>query len=149
MSNFYPCQIEYEGLVYPSVENAYQAAKVNNPEDRKKFINITPGKSKKLGNQVLHWQNLREQLDKCEGYLDWHLKKLDVMEKLLRIKFKDQVLAKSLVDTYPETLIEGNTWGDTFWGTVDGIGKNNLGNLLMKIRKEIVDEKSRDSGGQL
>ena len=27
LSNFWPCVVEYEGTEYPSVENAYQAAK--------------------------------------------------------------------------------------------------------------------------
>jgi len=32
-------------------------------------------------------------------------------------------------------LIEGNTWGDTYWGVCRGRGSNNLGKLLMKIRE--------------
>ena len=35
-------------------------------------------------------------------------------------------------------LIEGNEWGDTFWGTCDGIGENHLGKILMRIRNEMV-----------
>ena len=38
-------------------------------------------------------------------------------------------------------LIEGNTWGDTFWGQVDGKGENKLGKLLMKIRDELMEGK--------
>lgn len=34
-------------------------------------------------------------------------------------------------------LIEGNDWGDTFWGMVDGEGENNLGKILMRVREEI------------
>ena len=34
-------------------------------------------------------------------------------------------------------LIEGNTWNDTYWGVCNGVGKNTLGQLLMKIREEI------------
>lgn len=26
--------------------------------------------------------------------------------------------------------------GDTYWGCVNGIGENNLGKILMKLRKE-------------
>lgn len=31
-------------------------------------------------------------------------------------------------------LIEGNNWGDTFWGVCNGRGENMLGKLLMEIR---------------
>ncbi len=37
----------------------------------------------------------------------------------------------------PEELVEGNWWNDTFWGVCNGEGQNNLGKILMKIRKEI------------
>ena len=36
-----------------------------------------------------------------------------------------------------EELIEENWWNDTFWGVCRGVGKNHLGQILMKIRKEI------------
>lgn len=35
LSNFYPCNVIYDGMRYPSVEHAYQAAKTNNVSDRK------------------------------------------------------------------------------------------------------------------
>lgn len=45
-------------------------------------------------------------------------------------------LAQSLMNTSPHELIEGNDWGDTFWG-VDlntNQGENHLGKILMQIR---------------
>ena len=33
--------------------------------------------------------------------------------------------------------MEGNTWGDRFWGVDGGEGENHLGGLLMKIRLEL------------
>jgi len=39
-----------------------------------------------------------------------------------------------LLQTGDEELIEGNKWGDRFWGVCKGKGKNNLGKILMKIR---------------
>jgi hypothetical protein len=36
-------------------------------------------------------------------------------------------------------LVEGNRWGDQFWG-VDlrtGLGENHLGKILMKVRDEL------------
>ena len=124
LSNFHPVTIQVGEETYPSVEHAYMAAKCANPEDRKQFRNptVTPGQAKRLGRGV----KLRH---------DWESIKLDVMECLLRKKFLEPVLAQQLVGTGTAELIEGNTWGDRFWG-VDGTGENHLGKLLMKIRDE-------------
>jgi ribA/ribD-fused uncharacterized protein len=46
-------------------------------------------------------------------------------------------LAKRLIDTAPAMLIEGNTWGDTFWGVCKGKGLNYLGLLLMLVRNKL------------
>jgi predicted NAD-dependent protein-ADP-ribosyltransferase YbiA (DUF1768 family) len=32
LSNFYPCEIEHQGIKYPSVENFYVAMKVNDQQ---------------------------------------------------------------------------------------------------------------------
>ena len=37
-------------------------------------------------------------------------------------------------------LEEGNNWGDKYWGTVEGEGKNMLGKLLMKVRAILSNE---------
>ena len=37
----------------------------------------------------------------------------------------------------PHELVEGNTWGDRYWGVYNGQGKNWLGRLLMQVRGEI------------
>jgi len=127
LSNFYSYKIEYEGLTYPSTENAFQAAKTLDQEERKLFTDITPGHAKRLGKKV----SLRP---------DWEEVKLVVMYDLLWQKFQDPELRKWLLVTSPLQLIEGNTWGDTFWGVCDGAGQNWLGYLLMKVRKNIESE---------
>jgi predicted NAD-dependent protein-ADP-ribosyltransferase YbiA (DUF1768 family) len=42
-----------------------------------------------------------------------------------------------LLETGDAELIEGNDWGDTFWGVCGGKGNNFLGKLLMEVRKEL------------
>lgn len=37
--------------------------------------------------------------------------------------------------TGEQQIIEGNTWGDTYWGTCNDVGHNHLGKILMKIRE--------------
>ena len=126
LSNFYPCLISYELDLYPTIEHAFQAAKTFNTKDRYLIRNsITPGKAKKLGRKV----SLRS---------DWNDVRIPIMTELILQKFtffKD--LENKLINTENSILIEGNHWGDTFWGVCNGIGENNLGKILMKVREQI------------
>ena len=66
------------------------------------------------------------------------------MKDIVRAKFsQNEELAKKLLATNDEYLIEGNTWGDRFWGTVNGEGRNQLGIILMQVRDELRAERSR------
>ena len=128
LSNFATCRVVYNGVLYPTVEHAYQAAKCLHDEDRKVFRFIdTPGEAKRWGRVV----TLRP---------DWESVKLSIMEDLVRQKFRNERLRKLLLETAGEELVEGNTWKDTFWGVCNGVGENNLGKILMKIREEILND---------
>lgn len=126
LSNFYPCNVPYEGLTYPSSENAFQAAKTLNMDARKVFIlpGMTPAMSKHLGRTIVLRPN-------------WDTIKLVVMADILASKFADADLRYQLVHTGDAELIEGNTWGDTYWGVCNGKGSNFLGKLLMDLRKSL------------
>lgn len=125
LSNFWPAPVYYDNVKYPSIENAYQAAKFP-PDARHQFTTITPQKAKKLGKKA--------NLD-----LRWHKEKVTVMRHLISQKFaKSTDLARKLIETYPKKIIEGNTWGDTFWGICNGKGDNNLGILLEQQRSYLM-----------
>jgi ribA/ribD-fused uncharacterized protein len=124
LSNFFLCSIEYEGMVYPSTEHAYQAAKTTNSALRAALF--TDGDAKQA---------------KHRGYgvplrPDWDRLRIGVMLDLLRIKFSIPALRDKLLATCDAELIEGNHWGDRFWGVCNGVGENHLGKLLMQIREE-------------
>lgn len=123
LSNFYWCRIEHEGIAYPSVEHAFQAAKTHDRDERKRIASLpTPRMAKRAGRKV----KLRK---------NWNSIRIGVMRTLLRKKFQHPELRDKLLATGDAVLIEGNYWGDTFWG-VDGEGENHLGRLLMEIRTE-------------
>lgn len=131
LSNFWHSPVEMDGLIYPTVEHAYQAAKCAILGDRK-FIQEakTPAKAKMLGQIV-------------KMVSDWEEIKVDVMRGLLYKKFvAGHSLARQLLATGDAYLEEGNTWGDRFWGTVNGEGKNWLGTLLMEVRESLKNEMS-------
>lgn len=125
LSNFYPSDVVLDGLIYPSVEHAFQAAKTEDARDRRVVQKApTPGAAKKLGRKV----TLRS---------DWENAKQGVMLDLLRQKFGQGELHDLLLGTDDAQLVEGNWWGDRYWGVVDGMGSNHLGRLLMQVREEL------------
>ncbi len=126
LSNFYPCWVGFEDVIYPSVEHAYQAAKCSDPNYRGTIRQAdTPGVAKRLGKMALLRQG-------------WEDVKLVIMERLLIKKFADFELGRDLKNTNDAELIEGNSWGDTFWGVCNGVGENHLGKLLMEVRDRLI-----------
>lgn len=126
LSNFWSAFVTLDGMEFPSVENAYQAAKTTDMDARKLFQDLFPGAAKALGKKV----TIRP---------DWEEKKVEIMADLLYQKFskRNPELRERLKATGSEELVEGNTWGDTFWGVCKGVGQNNLGKLLMRLRTRI------------
>ena len=127
LSNFSPVKIKFEDIIYPSVENAYQAAKTLSVSDREKISKVSASNAKRLGRLV----KIRN---------DWDTIKLAVMENLLREKFSNHIYKKLLLSTRNAILIEGNYWNDTFWGICNNKGQNHLGKLIMKIRNEYINQ---------
>lgn len=132
LSNFYPCIVEFEGLQYPSVEHAFQAAKTFDVEERKGFqVCPTPADAKHFGRKL----KLRP---------DWESVKVSIMETLVRDKFtrnwSEVNLAQLLLDTGDAYLENRNNYRDKFWGTVGGEGRNELGRILMKVRSMLTEE---------
>lgn len=129
LSNFYPCIVYFEGMAYPSVEHAFQAAKSLDTHVRQGFqVCPTPADAKGFGRKVA----LRP---------DWEDVKISVMKDIVRDKFtrnlSDVELSALLLATGDAYLEEGNNHRDTFWGTVNGEGRNELGKILMEVREEL------------
>ena len=125
LSNFFPVEMCVGGIIYPTLEHAYVAAKTNN-EEQKRFIQTieTPGLAKKYGRS-----------EDIELVPFWNDIKITVMKVLIAEKFKDGELLNKLLATEGQELIEGNQHHDTFWGECPlGNGKNMLGKILMEHR---------------
>lgn len=128
LSNFSSSLISYNGLVYFNAEAAFQAAKCDNDLAKFAFTKLDPSSAKKRGRQV----SLRS---------DWEEIKEQVMYDICYAKFtQNPSLGKKLIETGEEPLEEGNEWGDRIWGTVNGIGENKLGKILMRIREELINK---------
>lgn len=127
LSNFYACPVFYEGVVWPTAEHAYQAAKTHDELGKNHIKQAkTAADAKALGSKVIM-------------KLNWEHIKVGIMDQILRDKFGNHniILQDKLMATEDAQLVEGNTWNDRFWGVCDGQGQNWLGRLLMGIREDI------------
>lgn len=122
--------VKHKGQAYKTAEHLFQMAKCVKKIDKEKIRNAaTPKTAKILGRFV-------------EMRPDWEEKKVDIMEKVLRIKFKkNSRLNRLLRETGDVQLIHLNYWHDTYWGVCactqhKRTGQNMLGVLLMKLRAE-------------
>jgi N-glycosidase YbiA len=148
LSNFSPHPVFIEDIRFPTAEHAFQAMKTTDPGARQLIARLpTPGKAKRVGRQI----DLRP---------DWEDIKLEVMWFIVLAKFRQNTwIRRQLWLTRNAELIEGNHWGDRFWGmTLDNecgqrpetckwgnacadcrewTGENHLGKILMEVRREL------------
>ena len=137
LSNFYVADFTWRNNVFASGEHAFQAAKAYHIADSyigdmagyfDSVVNApTPAKAKYAGRSV--------KID----VKSWDAQKVAYMREIVHAKFADVPgLAGKLINTGAMMLVEGNDWGDSFWGRckVDGkmIGFNTLGTILMEER---------------
>ena len=124
LSNFWSCKIIIQDIVYPSAEHCYVAAKTTDITERKRIAAlVSPAQAKRFGRTLM----LRP---------DWMDIRLKAMEYIVRRKFQNPTMKALLLNTGDALLEEGNCWKDTFWGVCNGQGENNLGKILMKVRRE-------------
>lgn len=124
LSNFYHAPLRIIGIPYLNSEAAFQACKTLDTDVRATFSTVDPATAKKMGRKI----ELRPNWD--DG-----ITKVECMELCLWAKFSmNPELRKKLLATGDAKLIEGNNWGDTYWGVCKGKGQNILGKLLMEIR---------------
>jgi len=114
------------GFEVATLEHAFQLAKTLDPRARSEIAAAsTPGQAKRLGRGV-------------EMRAGWEESKCAVMEALLIQKFtRHAQLAHVLLGTGEADLVEGNSWGDTYWGVCNGVGRNQLGCRLMRVRMHL------------
>lgn len=117
-----------DGLVWPTCEHYYQAAKVPDTELADRIREApTPSRARDLGRST-----------EVRVRPDWHDVSIGVMTTAMRAKFVQHPrLAHQLLLTGQRPLIE-TTRNDYFWGTgADGSGRNTTGQILTEIRTEL------------
>jgi ribA/ribD-fused uncharacterized protein len=132
LSNFWDKDlVVYKRIVFPSSEHAFHVSKTIDPWEAMWVLQApSPGEAKRRGRRI----TLRS---------DWDEIKLEVMADINWQKFQAPRLAQQLLDTGDQELVEGNTWGDTFWGVCNGVGENHLGKILMLVRDALRLQKEK------
>ena len=133
LDNFQAFQIEFDGVLYQTVEHAYQALKFidTNKDVYNKIVNATSAyNAMTIAHDYKEYQNP-----------DWDNIKLEIMEKLLWTKVDQHPYVKQkLLSSKNYMLCEDSPY-DYFWGIGENrTGENNLGKLWMKIREKIANE---------
>ena len=129
-----------EGVTAKSAENIYQASKFEDPNAQLEVLGADTGyAAKKVANRLeSSGVPIRE---------DWSEVRVDKMREAVARKFADGTkLAKMLILTGEEDIIQGNTHGDNFWGVSppgNPNGKNMLGKILMKRRDELSSSRAK------
>lgn len=165
LSNFYRRKILWKGHWFPTSEHAYHSEKSNSEEYKTQLM--TQDEINKWNST--HDIKLKKELTTFEakafGSLerlaelgivdpDWFDKSIDVMDEISMYKYtQNKDIRQMLIDTGSEILVEGNNWGDIFWGCIkstDGtmnfkgqpiwVGQNHLGKSLMRVRSRLISE---------
>lgn len=126
LSNFHEVPFDHQGIIVPTAEHAFQAAKT--PQGTEQHARIleaeSPKKAKGLGRKVTlpgNWEDVKDE----------------VMLEIVSLKFTQNF---HLIDLLVETdgpIVELNDWGDSYWGAdiETGEGTNMLGRILMGLRR--------------
>ena len=85
-SNFYPCEMEYAGNVYASLEHAYQCAKMRNAGAPIGVVQLladthSAAEVKKLATEFMKHPTWHIRFQK-----NWAMVKLNIMRELLQLK---------------------------------------------------------------
>jgi len=132
-----------QGFLVPTSEHAYQAAKFVDIDAHKQVASAC---AEMLDPRVyadgLAAKEMAHSLIEqgAEVRLDWEIARDGIMLVSARQKFvRNRPILEKLIATEFEEIVEGNDWGDRYWG-VDPVGsrngKNMLGKILMRVRDE-------------
>lgn len=159
LSNFWPVRLSYRGREFPTVEHAYQWSKFDEnilghlSRDTQQEISGTLGAESLALPGVFHSatkpglvKKLAELLVKRGLQRDnWDDIRVDKMIDLTLRKYCNPDLKAKLLATGQHYLLEGNDWGDVFWGACQEEGRyrgrNMLGLILMNVRNKVREGK--------
>ena len=127
-SNFSPHSVKRDGVVYPTAEHAYHAAKFDDEKIKDEIRQAgSPLEAYDLGKKY-----------KAQRKPNWDEIKVNELYNIVKEKTtQHQEVKSALLATGTEEIVEENP-NDDFWGSgQDGNGQNHMGKIIMKIRNEV------------
>lgn len=125
LATSYPVDVRLDGVIYPSVEHALNAAKTLDPAEREKIREAnSPQVATRIGLSV-------------SPRPGWGQLRIPIMRDLLLQKYSFPELADLLLLTDRAELVNGNIHGERFWGVCYGKGGNWTGRLTTNIREQL------------
>jgi ribA/ribD-fused uncharacterized protein len=126
--------IEIDGVVYPTVEHAYHCRRYANPTI---IEEICAARSPSLAWAI-------SQNYKAQQVSDFPERKAAVMEELCRLKLVQHAdVREALMESGDKRIIKRWFTGspaDGFWDSgTDGTGRNESGNIWMRLREKLRD----------
>lgn len=129
LGNEFATPVGLEGGVYPSVAHAFQAARTSDKDLRAQIAKVDLSQLYALSDTI-------------DNPADWTRTRVKVMERLIRDKFmRSKELQRRLLDTGSRAIL--NSYEDAsqpsnlFWGVVQSKGQNQVGAILMQLRKDL------------
>lgn len=128
--NFSSFKVEWNGYLFSSVEEAYQAASFMG-SDEELVEKIKKSHSADEAQRIAY-------ANRDKRREDWDDVKISIMEELLRLKIEQNpYVKKKLLQTGDYMIVEDSP-KDDFWGWGPNRDcQNNLGKLWMKLREEL------------
>lgn len=142
LSNMYPCNIEYEGMRFNSVEQMYHYyVYANIPEAQDFIMKANDGKEVKAISKLYKEENIPLK------------DRFSLLLTCLESKYQScPEFRNKLTDTQDLPIVEVTTWWDVVYGTIDGaqlkngqfngeyvgdsfLGMNGTGRCLMQVRE--------------
>lgn len=136
-----------DNIAVPTSEHYYMSTRFENklPRIAVALAMAEDGDDRPYADGMAAKKLAHQLIDEGKLHFDTPAERVALMHRAVLTKFAmNPDLAAMLVATGSERLVEGNTWGDRFWG-VDPIGSNNgqnmLGKILMSVRQQLERDK--------
>jgi N-glycosidase YbiA len=124
--------VEYEGILYPTVEHAYHCQRYSDAAITNEILTArSPRKAWEISQKY-----------KAQQRADFSDRKAHIMEELNRAKMlQHEDIQRALIESNDMPIIKHIFTGspaDGFWDDgVDGAGRNEMGKIWMRLREEL------------
>lgn len=130
-------------IYVPTSEHFYMASRFVEEGDRIAVARARAedGDSRVFADGLAAKKLAHELIEEGKPHYKTPYQRVQFMHRAVFTKFvTNPELAYKLIETGKEKIVEGNSWGDRFWGVspVDnGAGNNYLGIILMNVREKM------------